>query len=148
MAARDFDKEVASDRANLSAHREARSRKEELACEAGVDKLQESYINSLRQHRPTKRYQEPVSEARCAERASAHPRAGLRLERPRHRLVEGEYELSPADVLLAHLKQIIAQRRVRVVPDKPPVPLLQRTQEPASKADGGGCWARAQASRE
>eukprot|EP00965_Chrysotila_dentata_P237489 6201933-Pleurochrysis_carterae.AAC.1 len=46
MAARDFDDELMADRNDLSAHREARRRKEELAREHGMQKLTESYIDA------------------------------------------------------------------------------------------------------
>eukprot|EP00965_Chrysotila_dentata_P182452 6024443-Pleurochrysis_carterae.AAC.2 len=43
MAAREFDNEVATDKNDLSVHREARRQREELAREDGVAKLTEGY---------------------------------------------------------------------------------------------------------
>eukprot|EP00965_Chrysotila_dentata_P041327 1370569-Pleurochrysis_carterae.AAC.1 len=38
MAARNFDEDIAADHSDLTAHREARRRKEELARQAGLEK--------------------------------------------------------------------------------------------------------------
>ena len=146
MAARDLPAEADVDRADLTAQRAARQRKEQLAQETGRAKASEQYVDALY-------YYEKWGSPACwktAAKAEAEfaklPSKSAKLEAVKEQIrirvlglgwadlstpwtVDGAV-LTPA-MLMVHLKKIITEQARRTAPTKPPVPGLERKELPS-----------------
>ena len=141
MGARDAPAEMAMERTDLSGQREARRRKEELAAEVGRHNATEQYIDRLY-------YYEMWGAPACWKTASKADTELTKLESRSAKLAAlkeqirirvlglGWSDLStawskdgapytPAELMM-HLKKVISEQARRTIPNKPPVPGLQR----------------------
>jgi hypothetical protein len=145
MAARDYQSELAVDRADLAGQRAAKQRKEELAGEKGREKASEKYIDALYYH-------EMWGSAACWNTMqkvdSEYAKLGsksAKLEAVKEQIrirVDGlgwndlscawsaDGKAFPPDELLQHLKMLIKEQSTRSIPSKPPPPGLARKELP------------------